>query len=212
MKTPLFLMCRPRLGFPGLIILGFTTLLARGQGEISWPKNSFEPVVTIYASDSIGTESGPTPAPFTVRRAGNTNNAVLVFYRLLGTASNGTDYAILGETVNIPAGAVAARIEIAPIDDALTEGNETVVPQITPSPIVGPQPTYRIGWPSNAVVVIADNDAVVETNLAPRVAIVSPMDGAGFPAPGTIFIAAHATDFDGYVATVEFFAGTNSLG
>lgn len=46
----------------------------------------------------------------------------------------------------------------------------------------------------------------------PAVNIFSPPDGAVFTAPIDIHILAEATDVDGQVKSVEFFAGTNSLG
>ena len=50
------------------------------------------------------------------------------------------------------------------------------------------------------------------TNLPPLVKIAEPMNGATFFAPANIGICALAYDLDGEVTTVEFFAGTNSLG
>ncbi len=50
------------------------------------------------------------------------------------------------------------------------------------------------------------------TNLPPVVRITSPADGATFRAPVSIPIFAYAKDPDGYVTSVAFFAGTNSLG
>jgi len=65
-----------------------------------------------------------------------------------------------------------------------------------------------IGNPSNAVVYIADNDG---TNT-PFVRITTPNDGAVFPAPANIPICADAGEIGGFVSTVEFFAGTTSIG
>lgn len=50
------------------------------------------------------------------------------------------------------------------------------------------------------------------TNFPPVVRIMSPPNGAIFRAPADIPIFAYAADFDGTVSSVEFFAGTNSLG
>jgi hypothetical protein len=52
----------------------------------------------------------------------------------------------------------------------------------------------------------------VVTNLPPRVRLVSPYAGASYFAPATVGLCAAASDPDGTVAKVEFFAGTNSLG
>ena len=50
------------------------------------------------------------------------------------------------------------------------------------------------------------------TNIPPQVKILEPMNGAKFLTPADIGICAVAYDIDGHVTTVEFFAGTNSLG
>ena len=52
----------------------------------------------------------------------------------------------------------------------------------------------------------------VGSNLPPVVRIVSPPNGAVFVAPANVFIAAQTYAFNGQVASVEFFEGTNSLG
>jgi len=54
--------------------------------------------------------------------------------------------------------------------------------------------------------------APTPTNFPPVVRITSPQDGSTFHAPVRIPIYAYAADKDGYVANVEFFAGTNDLG
>ena len=50
------------------------------------------------------------------------------------------------------------------------------------------------------------------TNIPPVVRIISPANGSMFRAPVDIPIFAYANDPDGFVTSVEFFAGTNSLG
>ena len=52
----------------------------------------------------------------------------------------------------------------------------------------------------------------IVTDLPPRVHIESPENGSSYLAPATIKIRADASDPDGSVAKVQFFAGTNSLG
>jgi hypothetical protein len=53
---------------------------------------------------------------------------------------------------------------------------------------------------------------IIGSNLPPVVRITSPPNHTLFHAPVDIEIIAYANDPDGYVSTVEFFAGTNSLG
>src|SRR5439155_4825655 len=116
--------------------------------------------------------------------------------------------------VYLAPGALSADETIKPIDDSIAEPTETVILQIMPPPYLSAVLYYRIGWPSNAVVEIADNDKTTETNIPPTVKIyvVEPPSGSVYQAPADIPIFAQPNDVDGTVETVEFFEGTNSLG
>ena len=180
------------------------------------------PVVTIQATVPWTQEQDPRlmmplrPAMFQVtRHGGDLSQALRVFYRISGTASNGVDYQMLSGEVTIPTNAVSAEIYVVAIDDDLVEGTEAVVLTLeqlrcvttnTP-PVSG---CYIVGEPGQAVAYIRDNDS--PPNQAPKVAILDPPNGAVFTAPANIRLVAAAEDADGWVATVEFFAGTNSLG
>ena len=159
-------------------------VLVGGCARVLLAQGSVEPTVTIYATDAHASEAGSDPGTFTVTRTGSTNFTVIVFYNLSGTASNGVDYEQLGGSVQIPAGDLAASFTVKPIDDALVEGDETVVAEIVPSPLDCATCGYTIGTPSNAVVVIADNDT--GTNHPPFVRLNSPQEGDVFTAPATI--------------------------
>lgn len=187
------------------------TLLALAvmRPAVAQDANAF-PTVTISATDSHASEGGSDTGTFTVRRTGPTNFPVAVFYQLSGSASNGVDYERLGSSVQIPAGASEASFIVKPIDDTLAEGNETVVAQLTGSPLACAACGYNIGVPSNAVVTIADNDL---TNLPPSVAMLGAQNGPVFTAPVNVLLVAQAVDpEDGNQITVEFFDGTNSIG
>lgn len=176
------------------------------------------PVVNVIASDPEATEPSPTgnrldTATFTVYRSGRTDIPLTVFYRLGGTASNGIDYAELPHSVTIPVGARRAAVIVEPLDDSLVEGDESVGIKILPPICIATDPPppdcYIVGRHSAARAVIHDND---RPNRPPVVRLVRPEDGSVFLAPADIGLAAQARDFDGTVATVEFFEGTNSLG
>jgi hypothetical protein len=174
--------------------------------------NSLIPVVTIRATDPIARESGD-PATFEFDRQGPTNASLLVYYGIYGTASNGVDYVAISHFVSIPAGASQAAVTVHPLPDSGAETNEegirTVVLQLEGSPLMMPV-NYEIGFPSNAVAYIFDDDA--GTNLPPVVDIGYPVEGEVFYAPTNIGIIAKAFDADGSVTNVEFFAGTIDLG
>ncbi|HEY2951233.1 MAG TPA: Calx-beta domain-containing protein [Verrucomicrobiae bacterium] len=176
------------------------------------------PIVTVVARDPVATEPGSTSnvldtATFVVRRTGNTDRPLTVFYRLGGTASNGIDYAELPNSVTIAPGERSAAVMVAPLDDNLVEGPESVVitsvPPICIDIFPPPPDCYLVGRHHTARAVIRDND---EANRPPVVAIVRPLDGSVFLAPSDIPIVAQARDYDGRVVSVEFFEGTNSLG
>ncbi len=165
------------------------------------------PVVTIQATKPFA--SGPQdPGIFTVFRAGNTNEYLNIYYLISGSASNGVDYAMIGNFVAIPAGATSNTITITPLTNASTSVTRTVDLTLSPSPTLNPV-NYEIGNPSNAVVYIT---GITNTNIPPSVRIISPANGAVFRAPINIPLYAYANELDGSIVSVEFFAGSNSLG
>jgi hypothetical protein len=178
-------------------------------------------VVTIEAVDSIATEQDPRldiptdPALLLVRRHGPTNVALLVQYRVGGSASNGVDYEKLSGEVAIPAGATTGEIFISAIDDALVEGTEsvivTVVPPICPAIYPPPPECYTVGRADTAIAYIRDND-FMPSNLPPAVRITAPANGALFREGSDVQIEAVTVDRDGYAPMVEFFANGRKIG
>jgi hypothetical protein len=192
------------------VLTGWTRASAQTTGS------NLIPVVTVQATQPMGTAANP--GVFTVFRAGNTNAPLNVWYDLGGTASNGVDYAMIPpHLVAIAAGATSNTIVIQPLAGPPSGAAKTVVLTLTNSPLETPV-NYEIGSPSGAVVFIETGGA---TNLPPVVEIVSPTNGQVFVLPPTnsaspvvpvIPIFATASDPDGSVTNVEFFAGTNDLG
>jgi hypothetical protein len=74
---------------------------------------------------------------------------ITVAYSVSGTASNGADYTLLTRTVPLPAGATNADIVIAPWNDLVSEGDETVVIALQSGP-------YIVTPPGTATVTIVD--------------------------------------------------------
>jgi hypothetical protein len=123
------------------------------------------PTVTVVATDESASESGPDPGAVTIRRTGSTDSALIVTYSIAGTAVNGVDYTKLSGSVTIPPASESATVTISPIDDAVVEGDESVVLTLTTGD------AYRVGSPSSATVTLADNDTPPTggTNLPSRV-------------------------------------------
>jgi len=178
-------------------------------------------VLTIEAVDPVAAEQDARSdalsdsALLVVHRHGPTNVALVVEYRVGGSASNGLDYTRLSGRVDMPAGARRAEIAIDAIDDALVEGTETVIVSLVDPACIAifppPPECYRVGLPGTAVAYIRDNDSV-PSNSPPAVRITAPANGAIFRAGSDIRIAAVTVDRDGYAPMVEFFANGRKIG
>ena len=137
---------------------------------------NFSPTVTITATDGTATEQGPTTGTFTVSRSGSTSAALIVNYTVGGTAAAGSDYQSLAGSMLIPTGQSSAAIVVTPIDDGVAgEGDETVIVTLTANA------AYTIGTPSNATVMIIDNNLPV----LPTVMITATDDTATEQGPTT---------------------------
>ena len=163
------------------------------------------PVVTVQAAQPLAYEPGNHAGVFTISRGWNTNAAVTVAYSLAGTATNGVDYATVPTSVTLAAGQSETNLLITPVVEPLATGYKTVQLQLT-------QPGRRFYQPwrgyDTAVVYIAYN----YTNAAPTAAIASPTNNASFLSRPNLVISARAGDSNGWVTSVEFFAGATSLG
>jgi hypothetical protein len=116
-----------------------------------------EPQVTIVATDAAageGTAAGDTGL-FTLTRRGRTDQGLAVHLNVSGTAVAGVDYSAVDTTVLIPAGETTATLLVAPIDDAIPEGSESVVATVL-SGI-----DYTVGAANAATVAIADDENMV---------------------------------------------------
>src|SRR3954449_3376797 len=81
--------------------------------------------VTVYPT---GTAAEPsTSGRFTVMRAGDMTDNLVVSYTVSGTATSGADFLPLSGLVTIPAGFSSADISVTPVADALLEGDESVM-------------------------------------------------------------------------------------
>ena len=112
------------------------------------------PIVTLEATEPSASEIGPISGTFTITRTGNTAIPLSVYCAIVGgpgVATNGTDYALVAESVTIPAGQSSWEIEIAPIADEEVEGIEEVVI------VLLPDGSYEIGSPDSGIVTIEDS-------------------------------------------------------
>jgi hypothetical protein len=151
-----------------------TGIMATSAPITVYVVSNLPPVVRIFAPDPIaiaGTNGGSLGTPpftnslggtntatFLVQRSGQTNNDLLVFLAIGGTASNGVDYTAISNTAIIPAGQSYTLIPIVPLTGmAAADIYKTVILTVIPSPAASPLPTYSIGIPSSAEAIILEN-------------------------------------------------------
>lgn len=110
-------------------------------------------VVSVSATDHNAGESGDA-GTLTFKRTGmdGTSAPLTVNYTVSGTATEGSDYQSIGETVTIPAGQSSVTKTITVLDDNNLEGKERAIVRLSSAP------AYTIGWPGNSTVFIADDE------------------------------------------------------
>jgi len=123
--------------------------------------------ITIVATDTDATEGSADTGTFTISRTGATTSALTVNLAISGTSTNAIDYGTIATAFTLPVGAASGTISVTPIDDALIEGNETVIATIQSNS------AYTVGAPSLAAVTVFDNDTTVGNDLFSNGAIMS---------------------------------------
>jgi hypothetical protein len=109
-------------------------------------------IVNIKANQMYASEAGGA-GEFTVSRTGDKSQPLTVKYTIRGTAESGKDYQTIANSVTIPAGAEAAKINIRAIKDSSKEGLETVFLSLSNLPNSA---QYMLGENFHAVVNIRD--------------------------------------------------------
>ncbi|WP_343630922.1 Ig-like domain-containing protein [Fluviicola sp.] len=125
------------------------------------------PTVSISGGTTIGENSGSS-VTLTITLSGPASTATVVNLGYTGTATSGADYSAGVASVTIPANATTATLTISPINDAIYEGNETVITTIT-SVTGGNGAT--IGSPASATVTITDDETVPTVSISGGITI-----------------------------------------
>jgi hypothetical protein len=175
-------------------------------------------IVSVIASDPQGAEPSAIaaidPGQFTIRRAGNLDLAIPVYFILTGSASNGVDYTFISNSIVIPPGSTQAVINVAPLMDNLIEGTESVILTLQHPPCIDlfprPRECYLLGSQAQAAVSILDRTP--GTNRPPVAFWLTPPNGSVFTQGMQILLRASAFDQDGSVSRVEFRSGGTLLG
>jgi hypothetical protein len=128
-----------------------------------------EPTISIVASDSQAAEPNDT-GTFTISRTGSTGSSLTVYFSRTGTATYGStsDYTLstlLATSVVIPAVQDHVDITVTPVDNFLTEPNETVILTLTANAAYNLTPTIS---QRTATVTIADDEPTISVTASDR--------------------------------------------
>ena len=122
------------------------------------------PTISILATDSSASEANLSIGFYTITLSQSATSDITVSYSISGTATSSTDYVALSGSLVIGTGNNSGTINITPIDDALDEGNETVI--VTIISATG----HDLGSPVTATVTIIDDDGTGPNWLARNIA------------------------------------------
>jgi hypothetical protein len=196
--------------FAGTTLVGSDTTSPYSFTWSNVPAGTYS--LTAAALDNAGATTTSAARSITVAN----NQAPTV---TLTSPANGTTYTAPA-TVAMSATAADADGTVAKVDFF---AGTTLVGTATASP-------YNFTWSNVAAgtysltAVATDNDGATRTsaassitvsgrpNQAPAVSLTAPANGATFTAPASITVTASASDADGTIAKVDFFAGTTLIG
>ncbi|MDI6051140.1 Ig-like domain-containing protein, partial [Flavobacterium sp. XS2P24] len=183
--------------------------------------NPLPVVVSIVATTPSASEPA-TNGLFTVSLSNPVIIPTIVTYTVTGTATNGTDYASITNTLTIPAGDTLATIPVMVTDDATVEGSETVV--ITLNSTNNSTTITAVSANATATVTIADNDVSVvsivattpsasepATNGEFTVSLTNPMSVPTIVTYTVTGTATNGTDYASITNTVTIPANTTSV-
>ena len=137
--------------------------LTAGQYVIGTPAAATLTIVDNAPTITVRRPTVQKPVPdagnFTFTRTGDPNVALTVNYVVTGTATQADYVETLSGTLAFASGQSSVTQVVTPVDDALFEGDETVVVTLGAG-------QYQTGTPSSATVTIADNDVTTVTITA----------------------------------------------
>lgn len=170
--------------------------------------------ITANATDDHGLTTTSRPSTFTVRTSNQPPTVALTSPR------EGARFAF-GSGVNLAATASDPDGSVAAVEFRLGSAGGSLIGRTT-------TPPYAVTWTnmaagSYAVVAVAYDDrnatttsavvhVTIDANILPTIALTAPAPNASYAAPASIAITASASDSDGTITKVEFYAGASLIG
>ena len=107
--------------------------------------------ISVTATVPIASEPGPVKGNFRISRVGATNTSELVTFQITGSASAPNDYASLGTSASIPAGAQFVDLPVIPVNNHLLLATQTVFLTLISAT------NGTVGSPATATVTLIDH-------------------------------------------------------
>lgn len=124
----------------------YNAVVAAADGSLWGAAPPPPAVVTVSVPDAAAAEVGLDTGRIRLTRSGgDLTRPLTVAYAVGGTATPGSDYQPLADTVTFAPGVTTLRLLITPLDDDVVEEPETVVVELLPGVGYGPGPTDRGG-------------------------------------------------------------------
>ncbi|WP_071189162.1 Calx-beta domain-containing protein [Trichormus sp. NMC-1] len=143
--------------FSVLLSNAVNATLVKNEG-IGIIRNDDLPSVTVTPIYTQANESG-VPGIFQLNRTGSTTKSLNINYSLSGTATNGTDYALLNGTATFAIGSSTAIVFVNPTEDIFFEGNETAILSL----LTGTG--YTVGASNSSTITIVDNESQPQISI-----------------------------------------------
>jgi hypothetical protein len=170
--------------------------------------------ITAKATDDHGLAATARASTFTIRGANQPPSVILT------SPSEGARFAF-GSTVGLAATAADTDGTIVAVEFRNGSAGGSLLGRTTTPPYAASWANMPVG--SYAIVAVAYDDrgaattsapvhVTINANALPTVALSAPAANARFTAPASIAVAASASDSDGTIAKVEFFAGATPIG
>ncbi|MFM1559179.1 MAG: Calx-beta domain-containing protein [Roseibacillus sp.] len=161
----------------------------------SWAGSISGNVVSIEATIAVTAEPAPNirviPGQFTIRRRGDTTDALPIWILYDGTASPNSDYRALPATVTFEPGEDTIILSVEAIDDNVVERDETVIARVEDGTLL-PIPLFEVDrGHERAVVTIRDSDR--PTDPPTVVSIEATMPVTAEPGPNILVVPGEFT-------------------
>lgn len=166
------------------------------------------PKVDLAVTTPATTENSASPAVFAISRTGSTAAALTVNYAVSGTATSGSDFTALTGSVTIPAGNASATVEVASINDSISENLETVIVTLSTNAAYVIDPLAMAGTAS-----IYDDDLqTVNVTATDSTATEIDLTAPGAAADTGTFLITRSGDTTNALTVYYAFSGTNGSG